>query len=92
MLRFMGSQRVGHDAVRSLGSEDPLGEDMATHSSILCLKNSMDRGAWQAAVHSIAQSDMTKATEHTAYFIHTHTHTHTPDHFDEHLKLTWNCK
>ena len=56
MLRFMGSQRVGHDAVRSLGSEDPLGEDMATHSSILCLKNSMDRGAWHAAVHGVTKS------------------------------------
>ena len=24
----------------------------------------MDRGAWQATVHSVAKSDMTKVTEH----------------------------
>ena len=27
-----------------------------------CLENPMDRGAWQAMVHSIAESDMTEAT------------------------------
>ena len=31
--------------VRSLGQEDPLEREMATHSSS-CLENSMDRGAW----------------------------------------------
>ena len=31
--------------VRSLGREDPLEEEMATHSSISCLENPMDRGA-----------------------------------------------
>ena len=29
---------------------------MATHSSILGLENPMDRGAWWAAVHRVAQS------------------------------------
>ena len=42
--------------VRSLGGEDPLEEGMATHSSTLAQRTPMDRGAWQAAVHSIAQS------------------------------------
>ena len=32
---------------QSLGGEDPLEEGIATHSSILCLENPMDRGAWQ---------------------------------------------
>ena len=32
--------------VRSLGQEDPLEEEMATHSSILAWKNAMDGGAW----------------------------------------------
>ena len=41
--------------VWSLGQEDPLEEVMATHSSILALENPVDRGAWQATVHSIAQ-------------------------------------
>ena len=27
-----------------------------------CLKNPMDRGAWQAAVHRVAELDMTEAT------------------------------
>ena len=42
--------------LRSLGQEDPLGEGMATHSSILAWRVSVDRGAWQAAVHGIANS------------------------------------
>ena len=36
--------------VRSLGQEDALEKEMATHSSILGLENSMDRGAWWATV------------------------------------------
>ena len=27
-----------------------------------CLENPMDRGAWQAIVHRVAQSDMTEVT------------------------------
>ena len=42
--------------VRSLGREDPLEEEMATHTSYSCLKNSMDRGAWWAALHWVAKS------------------------------------
>ena len=37
--------------VQSLGPEDPLEKETATHSSILAWKNLMDRGAWWAAVH-----------------------------------------
>ena len=32
--------------VQSLGQEDPLEEDMATHFSILAWRIPMDRGAW----------------------------------------------
>jgi len=32
--------------VLSLGREDPLKKEMETHSSILALKNPMDRGPW----------------------------------------------
>ena len=39
--------------VRSLGWEDPLEKEMATHSSILAWKNLMDTGAWWAAVHGV---------------------------------------
>ena len=41
----------------SLGREDPLVEDMATHSSIhSCLENPMDRGPWWPTVHWVAKS------------------------------------
>ena len=42
--------------VRSLGLEDPLKEEMATHSSILAWRIPMDRGAWQATVHRVTKS------------------------------------
>ena len=57
--------------VRSLGWEDALEEKRATHSSISCLENSMDGGAWLASSlapcspYSHKDSDMTE---------HTHTH------------------
>ena len=30
-----------------------------------CLENPMERGAWQATVHRVTESDMSEATEHT---------------------------
>ena len=56
--------------IRSLGWEDLLEQEMATHS---CLKNSMDRGARRATVHGgHKELDMTEYT-HThdryRYFI-----------------------
>ena len=53
--------------VQSLRREDPLEEEIATHSSILCLENSIDRGIWQATVHSAAESD---TTEHACLRAH----------------------
>ena len=44
--------------VRSLGREDPLEKGMATHSSTLAWRIPMDRGAWQATVHRVAELDM----------------------------------
>ena len=41
---------------RSLGPEDPLEGEMATHSSILAWRIPMDRGAWQAIVHRVRKS------------------------------------
>ena len=42
--------------VRSLSWEDPLGEEMAAHSSILAWKYPKDRGAWQATGHQVTKS------------------------------------
>ena len=41
---------------QSLGLEDSLEKGMATHSSVLGLENSMDRGAWWVTVHGVAKS------------------------------------
>ena len=46
--------------VQSLGLENPLEEGMATHSSILAWRIPMQRGAWWAAVHMVAELDMTE--------------------------------
>ena len=42
--------------VQSLGQEDPLEKEMATHSSILAWKNPMDGGSWRAIVHGVTKS------------------------------------
>ena len=42
--------------VQFLGPEDPLKKGMATHSSILAWRIPMDRGAWWATVHVVAES------------------------------------
>ena len=43
--------------VRSLGQQDPLEKRMATHSSILAMENSMDRGY---ILRGRKESDMTE--------------------------------
>ena len=43
--------------VLSLGGEDLLEKEMATHSSFLAWKIPIDRGAWQATVHGIEKLD-----------------------------------
>ena len=39
--------------VQSLGREDPLEEGMAAHSGTFAWRILMDRGAWQAALHGV---------------------------------------
>ena len=41
--------------VQSLGWEDPLEKEMATHSSILGWRTPWNRGAWWATVHWVAK-------------------------------------
>ena len=48
--------------VRSLGQEDPLEKEMATHSSILVWENPMYRRVWRAAVHGVT-NDWTQLTD-----------------------------
>ena len=36
-----------------------------------CLENPMDRGAWQATVYGVTESDTTEATQHTHTRMHT---------------------
>ena len=49
-------QKTQETWVRSLSWEDPLEEEMATHSSILAWRTLMDRGAWRATVHWVAKN------------------------------------
>ena len=42
--------------IQSLGLEDPLKEEMATHTSILAWRIPMDRGAWRATIHDVTKS------------------------------------
>jgi len=49
--------------VQSLGQEDLLEKEIATHSCILAWKNPMDRGDWQAIVHRVARIRHNLATK-----------------------------
>ena len=48
-------QKIQKTGIWSLGREDPVEEGMATYQ-YSCLGNSMNRGAWWAAVHGVAES------------------------------------
>ena len=77
-----------------MGQEEPLEEEMATHSSILAWRTPL-RGAWRATVHGAVEGNSpwgrkewdtteqlsianTHTHTHTHTDTHTHTHTHTP--------------
>ena len=49
--------------VPSLTGEDPPGGGHGNPLQYTCLENPVDRGAWWATVHRLAESDMTEATE-----------------------------
>ena len=54
MVKYL--PRIQDSRVQSLGWEDLLEEGMATHSSILAWRIPVDRGAWRATVHGVAES------------------------------------
>ena len=60
--------------VRSLGQDDPLEEEMATHSSILAWEIPWTEKPGGLQFMGSQRIGHNWATEHT----HTHTHTHTP--------------
>ena len=66
---------VQETQVWSLGLEDPLTKEMATHSSILTWKNPRGRGAWQATDHGVAKS-RTRLSKRTCVHTHIRAHTH----------------
>ena len=48
--------RAVQETLQTLGREDPLEKDMATHSSIFAWRIHMDRGARRATVHRVTKS------------------------------------
>ena len=49
-------QETPEAQVQSLGQEDPLEVEMATHSGILSWKIPIERGTWWAADHGVAKN------------------------------------
>ena len=66
-VRDVGSI-LGLGRVPGVGNGNPL--------QYSCLKNSVDRGAWQATVHGVAELETTKRLEHACARTHARTHTH----------------
>ena len=50
------SARNAGDRVQSLDREDSPGEENGNPLQYPCLENPMDRGAWRATVHVVAES------------------------------------
>ena len=61
--------------VRSLGQEDPLEKEMADPLQYSCLENPMDRAAWWAIIHGVAES-WTRLSNFTFTLFHFHTQSH----------------
>ena len=73
-MGFPGSSEVKASAcnVGDLGSIPGLGrspgEGNGNPLQYSCLENPMDRGAWLAMVHGVAESDMTEGTKYAHTF------------------------
>ena len=55
-------QKTQEVQFQSLGQEDPLEEEMATHPS--CLDNPVEGGAWQVIVHGVPKSQKQLSMQH----------------------------
>ena len=62
-------QQTQETWIGSLGREDPLGEEMAAHSSI-AWENPVDRGAWWATVPRVVKSNRTESIHTSTSFIY----------------------
>ena len=58
-------QEMQEMQVQSLGREDLLEEEMATHSSILAWEILRTEGAWKAIVYGLQRVRYDRATKHT---------------------------
>ena len=56
---------------QSFGGEVPLKEEVATHSSISCLVDPRDRGAWRATVHGVSKSRSWLSNQAKQWFLMT---------------------
>ena len=73
MYRWLGGKEPAcqtGDAGSVPGSGRSPGEGNSKLLQYSCLENLTDRGAWQATVHMVAESDM---RERTCVHVHTHT-------------------
>jgi len=65
----MPMQETSETWVLSLGWEDPMKEETATHSSILAWRLPIDIGAWWVMVQRITKVDMIEVTEYAGTVI-----------------------
>ena len=74
-------QKMQETGVQSLGLEDPLESRIldwliiSYSSQYSCLENHMDRGAWEATVYRVAESNMLSSYAHTHTHARARTHT-----------------
>ena len=61
---FITLQELQETQFWSLGPEDPLEEEVATHSSIFAWRIPMDRGAWWTTVHGVTSRAWLRGLAH----------------------------